>query len=101
MENLGQILQITTLIAFVGTAIKFFVTIGEYKAIINTKIEGIEKELKGLKKENEKLEQEVSQLKADTNGSISRMEALLIEVKTKLELLMQMSGMSENGKFKK
>lgn len=101
MDYLGQILQIITIIAFVGTAIKFFVTIGEYKAIINTKIESIERELKELKNDYEKLESQVSQLKTETNGSISRMETLLIEVKTKLELLMQMSGMSDNGKFKK
>lgn len=101
MENLEQILQIISIIAFVAAAIKFFVTIGEYKTIINSKIEVIQQDILELKKANADLEKDIDKLKNDTNTSISRMEALLIEVKTRLDLIVQFTGIGENGKFKK
>ena len=101
MENLEQILQIVSIIAFIASAIKFFVTIGEYKTLINTKIESIQKDIVELKRANADLEKDVEKLKTDTSVSIARMETLLVEVKTKLELLMQFAGMGDNGKFKK
>ena len=101
MENLEQILQIISIIAFIAAAIKFFVTIGEYKTIINTKIETIQKDIEELKNANTNLENDVEKLKTETSVSITRMESLLIEVKTKLELLIQFAGFGENGNFKK
>lgn len=86
---------------FLGTSIKFFMTIGEYKALINAKIDSIEKDIEELKAENKTLEKEVAQLKNDTQTSVARMESLLIEVKTKLEFYIQLKGFDENGRFKK
>ena len=99
--TLEDIIQILSILAFIGCAIKFFVQTGQYKAIIEVKMTALEEDIKELKTANTKLEEEVGKLKLNTNTSIARMEALLVEVKTKLELIIQFVGLGENGKFKK
>lgn len=101
MDNyLGIIIQILTILSFVGVSIKFFMTLGEYKAIINTKLDDMEKDIDELKKENKNLQQEIGNLKSNTDGAIHRVEALLIKVETKMEILMSYSGIGKDGKSK-
>lgn len=101
MGNLEQIIQIISIIAFIGTTFAFFVKIGEYKTVINTKIEELEKDIVELKDTKESLKHEIDKLKNETNSTINRIETLLIKVETKIELFMQMQGYGDNGKPKK
>ena len=101
MGTLEQIIQVISIIVFISTAITFFVKVGEYKSVINTKIEELEKDIKELKDTNAGLKKEIEKLKNDTNNTINRIETLLIRVETKMELFMQMQGYGENGKSKK
>lgn len=94
--NFEQVLQIISIMAFFWGAVKFFVTIGEYKTIINTKIEAIEKAIKKLESEDELIHSEVEKIQKETILNSKHFEAILIEVKTKLELLISMTGMFKN-----
>lgn len=99
--NLEQILQIISIIAFLGASVKFFITIGEYKTIINTKIEAIEKAIKKLEDEDKLIHTEVEKIQKESSQNSSRFEAILIEVKTKLELLISMTGMFKTNDDRK
>ena len=112
MEGLVEATQIISIIVFLGTTIGFFIKIGEYKSIINTKLLMLEKALEDLKLELKETKEEIenkyndtkediNKLKTETTFVTSRLETLLIEVKTKLELLMQFQGMTnQNAKPK-
>lgn len=101
MQSLEQLIQIFSIVVFLATAIGFFVKIGEYKSVINAKMASIEIDMQELKDEYKTLKNDISKLKNDTNTTVVRIETLLIEVKTKLELLMQFSGLNTDAKFKK
>lgn len=113
MNGLVEATQIISIIVFLGTTIGFFIKIGEYKSIINTKLSMLEKDIEDLKKELKDTQEEIdkryedtksdiNKLKTETTFVTSRLETLLIEVKTKLELLMQFQGMTNsNAKSKK
>lgn len=112
MNGLVEATQIISIIVFLGTTVGFFIKIGEYKSIINTKLTMLEKDIDGLKGELKETKDEIDSRFKDTKGDIdklktettfvtSRLETLLIEVKTKLELLMQFQGMNnQNAKPK-
>ena len=85
---LEQIIQITAIITFIASAIIFFVKIGEYKSLINNKIEVLEDDVKECKIDIKDLEHEIELIK----GNNSQVMSLLIEVKTKLELVIATTG---------
>ena len=96
-----QAVQITVIITFITSTIVFFIKLGEYKSIINSDIETLKKDVDELKKNIEEMEDELKNMKSETNKITSNLEAMLIEIRTKLELLIQYSGMfngSENNK---
>ena len=90
---LEQIIQITAIITFLASAIIFFVKIGEYKSLINNEIEVLKDDVKDCKEDIKNLENEIKGIKNNNN----EITTLLIEVKTKLELLMAATGLFKNN----
>lgn len=96
-----QIIQITVIFTFIVSIVVFFVKLGEYKSIINTDIENTKKDIVTVRADIKSIEEDMEKIKSDTRQATSNLEAVLIEIKTKLELLMQYSGMfngRENNK---
>lgn len=85
MENIGHILGI---IGFIGGLIALFVKAGEYKSSLNSKIDAQAVEIQNIKDDLKKVKDDVE--KSEKN--IANFEAMLIEIKTKLEILLQYSG---------
>lgn len=92
---LEQIIQITVIITFIASIVCFFVKLGEYKTLINTDIQSLKEDVKELKNEVDETKEELNKIKRDTTQVTSKLETLLIEVKTKVELLVQYSGILE------
>jgi len=96
-----QAVQITVIITFIVSTVVFFIKLGEYKSIINSDIETLKRDVENLKKDVEKVEDDLENIQLETNKVTSNLESMLIEIRTKLELLIQYSGMfngSENNK---
>lgn len=93
---LEQVIQITSIITFISMAVIFFVKIGEYKSLINNKIEVLENDVNECKNDIKDLQHKIENL--ETNNS--QFMSLLIEVKTKLELLIQATGFFKNNEKK-
>lgn len=91
--QLEQTIQIISIITFVISTIAFFIKLGQYKTVIDTKIATLNEDTLENKQEIKNLKQEFNELKTNNAQTTSRLEALLIEVKTKLEVLMQLSGL--------
>lgn len=88
MSSLEQIIQITAIITFIASAVVFFVKIGEYKSLINNEIKVLKDDMQECKRDIEKLENKIEAVENNNN----HMTSLLIEVKTKLEYFMVISG---------
>lgn len=91
--NLEKVLQIISIIVFMAGGLTFFFKTGSYKTNVDTKLQSLDEDIKENKKEIDELKKEVEKMKNDQTIETSRLETLLIEVKTKLELLMQFSGL--------
>ena len=101
---LEQVIQIISIVIFLSTAIGFFIKIGEYKSIINTRLSVVEEDIKDLKQEQKEIKDNLDKIENKTNQVTSKLETLLIEVKTKIELLMQFQGIitdNNDKRFKK
>ena len=90
--KLEEIIQLIAIFSFFSGAVVFFVKTGEYK-------NGVEKDIKMMKEDianNEiaikELSKKHNEMKSETNRVTSNLEALLIEVKTKIDLFMSISG---------
>lgn len=92
---LEQVIQITVIITFIASIVCFFVKLGEYKSLINTDIKTLQEDVKDLKSDAKDTKKELEKIKRDTTAVTSNLETLLIEVKTKVELLVQCSGILE------
>jgi len=98
---LEQIIQITVILTFIASIVCFFVKLGEYKSLINTDIKSVQNDVKELQHEIEEIKEEVNKIKDETNQVTKNLETLLIEVKTKVDLLIQGSGIFNNERIKK
>lgn len=98
---LEQIIQITVILTFIASIVCFFIKLGEYKSLVNTDIKTVQEDLKTLQDEVKDMKDEVDKIKEDTNKVTSNLEALLIELRTKVDFLIQGSGIFNNEKFKK
>lgn len=90
--NLELIIQIISIIGFFIGAIMFFVKTGEYKTNIDKDIKALQSDVDETKKDIKDLRKEVDKVREESTRNTTRFESLLIEVKTKLEFFMQMSG---------
>lgn len=95
MEKLVEITQIISIVAFVGCAIKFFVQTGQYKAIIEVKMSDLESDIKELKEEVKTQKKDIEDLRQNTNNTTSRLEALMIEIRTRLDVFIKFTGMGK------
>lgn len=91
--QLEQTIQIISIITFVISTIAFFIKLGQYKTVIDTKIAALNEDTIENKQELKNLKKEFNELKTNNAQTTSRLETLLIEVKTKLEVIMQLSGL--------
>lgn len=98
---LEQIIQITVIVTFIASIVVFFVKLGEYKSLINTNIRDVQTDIKDLQHEIDEIKEEIDKIKDDTNKITKNLETLLIEVKTKVDLLIQGSGIFINERTKK
>lgn len=94
--SLELIIQIIGIVGFFSGAIMFFVKTGEYKTNIDKDIKLLQSDVDENKKEIKNLHKEFEKLREESNQKTARFESLLIEVKTKIELFMQMSGIFNN-----
>lgn len=92
MDNLEPVLQIISIIVFITGGITFFFKTGSYKTTVDTQLKNLEEDVKENKTEIEELKDDFDKMKTENTMTTSRLETLLIEVKTKLELLMQFSN---------
>lgn len=100
--DIEKIVQIISILGFSAGAIVFFVNTGAYKREVEKDIEDLKKSDNENKEEIKNLRKDFENLRNETTTNTTRIEALLIEVKTKLELLMQVSGIfNKNERIKK
>ena len=102
-SSLEQFIQITVILTFIFSIVCFFIKLGEYKTLINTDIDTLKKDVEELKIAKNEMSDKVKEIETKTTLATSRLETLLIEVKVKLEMLMQFQGMpnsNNNDKFK-
>lgn len=92
--DLELIIQIISIVGFFAGAIMFFVKTGEYKTNIDKDIKALQSDVDETKKDIKDLRKEVDKVREESTRNTTRFESLLIEVKTKLEFFMQMSGFS-------
>jgi predicted nucleic acid-binding Zn-ribbon protein len=90
--DLELIIQIISILGFFAGAVMFFVKTGEYKTNIDKDIKSLQTDLDEAKKDIKDLRKEVDKVREESTRNTTRFESLLIEVKTKLEFFMQMSG---------
>ena len=93
--TLEDVIQIISILAFLGCAVKFFVQTGQYKAIIEVKMSAYEKDIQELKTVDSELKKEIEDLKQKTNNTTSRLEALMVKIETKLDMLMKFNGVHQ------
>jgi hypothetical protein len=91
--GLEQVIQIISILTFLGTSIVFFIKLGELKTSYAKDIEQLQHDVLDLQEENKEIKKEVEDIKQATNQSVLEVKTLLIEVKTKIELLMQITGL--------
>lgn len=97
-SNLEIILQIISIIVFLGGGITFFFKTGEYKTSVDSKLSILEKETVENKKAIEELRKDFSNMKNENSKVITSLNNNLIEIKTKLESLIQYSGIFNGSK---
>ena len=102
MNGLEPILQIISIIVFVTGGITFFFKTGGYKTNIDTQLLELQKDTEENKSDIKEIKQEISVMKAETNKVISNLNSNLAAIQSKLDLLVQYSGMfNGNNKNKK
>ena len=64
---LEQIIQITAIITFLASAIVFFIKIGEYKSLINNKIDVLENDVNECQNDIKELQHKIESLEANNS----------------------------------
>ena len=90
--NLEQTIQIISIISFIISIVVFFIKLGEYKSATNTDIITLKYNINEQKNEIKEIQKEIDEIKTNNAQNSSRFEAILIEVRTKLEFLISITG---------
>jgi len=99
--DLEQIVQIASIISFIGGAIYFFTNAGAYKTTIDKDLKALREDVDINSSEIKDIKEEIAIMNTTHTQITTRLETLLIEVKTKLELYMQVTGLfNKNEKNK-
>ena len=96
--NIELIVQIVSIITFLAASVNYFVKIGEFKNEVKT----LKEDVIENKKEIKHLRDEFDDIKAEHNQSMTEVKTLLIEVKTKIDLMTPLFNMINeyNGRKK-
>ena len=101
MNGLEIVLQIISILIFLGGGITFFFKTGSYKSAVDNQIHTLQEDVVENKNELKELKEDFEKIKIESNRVTSHLETLLIEVKTKLELLMQFSSWNKGNERNK
>lgn len=93
MDNLEQIIQVISILVFLGGGVTFFFKTGSYKTNIDTKLAELQKDTEENKNAIKDMQKDIDSMKTETNKVIATLNSTLAEIKAKLELLVQYSGM--------
>lgn len=99
MGNLEQIIQIISILVFLGGGITFFFKTGGYKTTVDTQLIELRKDTEENKADIKEIKNEISNMKTETNKVITNLNSNLSEIKARLDLLVQYSGIL-NGNIK-
>jgi uncharacterized protein YlxW (UPF0749 family) len=92
MDNLEYIIQIISIVVFISGGITFFFKTGEYKTTIDSQLAELRKDTEENEKSIKELKQEIEIMKSENAKVITTLNSTLAEIKAKLELLVQYSG---------
>ena len=92
MNGLEPIIQIISILVFISGGITFFFKTGGYKTNIDTKLTELENDNQETKNAIKEIRQEISTIKAENAKVINTLTITLAEIKSKLELLIDYSG---------
>lgn len=102
MNGLETVLQIISIVVFLGGGITFFFKTGGYKTTIDTQLAELKKDTEENKSAIEDIRKEIGAMKSETNKVMADLNSNFAEIKAKLELLIQYSGMfNGNNRTKK
>lgn len=102
MNNIELILQIISILVFISGGITFFFKTGSYKTNVDSQIAELQKDTKENEIAIKEIKQEIDIMKSENAKVITNLNSTLAEIKAKLELLVQYSGMfNGNNRDKK
>lgn len=90
--TLEHILFSITVLGAFGSLIAIVIKIGELKAYTNDAIVQLKKDVANIEEHNKTQDKEISDIKQTNLQAIHRVESLLVEVSTKINMLMQLTG---------
>ena len=92
MNGLEPILQIISIIVFISGGITFFFKTGSYKTTIDSQLAELQKDTLKNEKAIEEIKKDIEIMKDENSKVITNLNSTLAEIKAKLELLVQYSG---------
>ena len=95
--TMEHILFSITVLGFVGSLIALFIKIGEIKTTITDRLVALEVRADKIEEHNKEQDGEISNIKQTNLQAIHRVESLLVEVSTKINMLMELSGLFKDG----
>lgn len=90
--TLEHILFSITVLGAFGSLIAIVIKIGELKATTNDNITQLKKDVADIKEHDKTQDKEICDIKQTNLQAIHRVESLLVEVSTKINMLMQLTG---------
>lgn len=93
MNELETILQIISIVVFISGGITFFFKTGSYKTNIDSQLAELQKDTEDNKIAIKEINREIDIMKTENAKVITTLNSTLAEIKAKLELLVQYSGM--------
>lgn len=102
MWNLENIIQIISIFVFFSGGFTFFFKTGGYKSNLDTKLLELQNDIEENKQAIKELKQDVESMKSENAKVINTLNSTLSEIKAKIELLVQYSGIfnGNNGNKK-
>lgn len=94
--KLEIIVQIISIFVFLGGGIAFFFKTGGYKSNIDTQLVELKEDTEENKQAIKEIQKDMEMMKLESNKMVANLNSSLAEIKTKLEMLVQYSGMFNN-----
>lgn len=90
---LETVIQIISIVVFITGGVTFFFRTGGYKTNIDTQLIELKEDTEENKAAIKDIQKDIEIMKLESNKTIGELNNTLTEIKTKLELLVQYSGM--------